>query len=292
MSNQARTEASHRWWLQYVIVPVIAACLSGGGIVAFFEYMKQPPQTLVLSPTPTIVSHVTNSVPTPTIVSNVIHSLATPTHQPTTTQPANNRIALNQTVSGELFFNEWNDWTFSDGPATLNIILDVGPFGNGLIILLDPNGVEREYVDVQVGGEERLVNYQIPSDGDYTIRVRNTNNDQANYTLTVESAQPVNNRIALNQTVSGQLFFNEWNDWTFSDGPATLNIILDVGPFGNGLIILLDPNGVQEEYVDVQVRGEERLVNYQIPTDGDYTIRVRNTNNDQANYTLTLESAK
>jgi hypothetical protein len=105
---------------------------------------------------------------------------------PTASSPETNRIGPNQTVTGTLYYNEGNSWVFSEGPATINIILDVGPYGEGLIIFFDPKGIQREYVDAQHGREERLVNYYVPDDGDYTIFVRNSNNTQVDYRLTLE----------------------------------------------------------------------------------------------------------
>ena len=105
------------------------------------------------------------------------------------TQMTGNHIRLNQTVEGTLFFDEAGVWIFSDGPATVTITLDVSPFGSALIILHDPSGVERAYVDKQSPqGVTRLVNFPIPTDGDYTILVRNAANEQVDYTLTVQDA--------------------------------------------------------------------------------------------------------
>jgi hypothetical protein len=66
--------------------------------------------------------------------------------------------------------------------------LDVGPFGSALLIVRDPSGVERAYVEEQSPGVARLVNFSVPTDGDYTILVRNTVNEQVDYTLTVQNA--------------------------------------------------------------------------------------------------------
>lgn len=213
----------------------------------------------------------------------------TPTDQPSTEPTLKQQIGLDETVSGTLYFNEANEWLFTDGPATVNIIVDVGPYGDALLMLLDANKVEREYVDAQGGREERLVNYTIPDDSDYTILVRNTKNEQTDYTLTVESVQESRN-IGLDETVSGTLYFDEGHEWLFTDGPAIVNIILDVGPNGNALLMLFDSSNVQREYVDAQNGREERLVNYTIPDDSEYTIFVRNAQNEQTNYTLTVET--
>jgi hypothetical protein len=104
------------------------------------------------------------------------------------TQATGNRISLNQSVKGTLYYDEAGTWIFSEGPATVTIVLDVGPFGSALLILRDPSGVERAYVDQQSPGIARLVNFSIPTEGDYMILVRNAKNEQVDYTLTVQNA--------------------------------------------------------------------------------------------------------
>jgi hypothetical protein len=111
-------------------------------------------------------------------------------------------------------------------------------------------------------------------------------------TITANNNLPTGNRIRLNQTVEGTLYFDEAGTWIFSDGPATITITLDVTPFGSALIILRDPDGIERAYVDQQSpQGMTRLVSFTIPTGGDYTILVRNTENEQVNYTLTVQDS-
>jgi hypothetical protein len=43
--------------------------------------------------------------------------------------------------------------------------------------------------------------------------------------------------------------------------------------------------------VDEQSPGVARLVDFQIPTEGNYTILVRNPQNSQVDYTLTVQDA-
>jgi hypothetical protein len=109
---------------------------------------------------------------------------------------------------------------------------------------------------------------------------------------TTSGTQASGNRIGLNQTVTGTLYGAEAGTWIFREGPATVTIVLDVGPFGGALIILNDPSGVQRAYMDEQTRpGVTQLVNFSIPTDGDYTILVRNAANEQVDYILTVQDA-
>jgi hypothetical protein len=107
---------------------------------------------------------------------------------PDSTQTLGDHIGLGETVSGTLYYNEAGVWIFNDGPAMVTIVLDMSPYGDALIILRDPSDVERAYVEQQDPGIARLVRFNIPDDGDYTILVRNTKNEQVNYTLTVQDA--------------------------------------------------------------------------------------------------------
>lgn len=103
--------------------------------------------------------------------------------------PDNKRIHLNQTVMGTLYGADAGTWIFNEGPARVTIILDVTPFGSALIIVRDSSGVDRAYVDQQKSpGVTQLVDFFIPTEGDYTILVRNTANEQVDYTLTVQDA--------------------------------------------------------------------------------------------------------
>jgi len=85
------------------------------------------------------------------------------------------------------------------------------------------------------------------------------------------------------------LYQAEAGVWIFSDGPAHVTIVLDVTPFGSALLIVRDPSGVDQAYIDEQSPGVARLVNFFIPTDEDYTIWMRNAENKQVNYTLTVQ---
>jgi hypothetical protein len=110
--------------------------------------------------------------------------------------------------------------------------------------------------------------------------------------ITVAGTQILSQPISLNQTVTGTLYGPEAAVWVFSDGPAAVTMILDVGPFGGALIILKDPSGVERAYMDQQkTQGVTQLVNFFIPTAGDYTIWVRNVTNEQTDYTLTVQDA-
>lgn len=150
---------------------VIAALLANPLLERWFPAQLLPSQT---GPSPTAPNDITGT-----------QAIETKNGTQLITKP----IRLNQTITGTLYGPEAAIWTFSEGPANVTIVLDVGPFGAALIIVKDPSGVDRAYMDQQTRpGVTQLVNFNIPTDGDYTIWVRNAANEQADYTLTVQDA--------------------------------------------------------------------------------------------------------
>jgi hypothetical protein len=157
---------------------IIAALLASPLLERLFSTQSSPVPTLVEASNATTGTQ-TSQATTPIQASNTV----------TGSQMVSQPISLNQTVTGTLYGAEAGVWKFSEGPASVTIILDVGPFGSALIIVRDASGVDRAYMDQQTRpGVTQLVNFFIPTDDDYTIWVRNTVNEQVDYTLTVQDA--------------------------------------------------------------------------------------------------------
>ena len=66
------------------------------------------------------------------------------------------------------------------------------------------------------------------------------------------------NHIQIKQTVTGTLYGTEAGVWIFRDGPAYVTILLDAMQFGSALLIVRDPSGVDQAYVDEQSPGVAR----------------------------------
>ena len=170
--------------------PTIVVALIGlaGTIIAALLASPLLERLFPAEPSPVATSAETSNTPTGTQTSQTITTVQA-SNTLTGTQVISQPISLNQTVMGTLYGAEAGVWVFSEGPAAVTIILDVGPFGGALIILKDPSGVDRAYMDEQTRpGVTQLVNFSIPTEGDYTIWVRNVANEQADYTLTVQDA--------------------------------------------------------------------------------------------------------
>ncbi len=98
---------------------------------------------------------------------------------------AQGTIGLDETVEGALALDESHAWTFSAGPAVIDVVM-VSDLLDGVLELYDPNDELLEFADNGFTGDgEELLNVDIPDDGEYTIVVRDYYGDEGEYALTV-----------------------------------------------------------------------------------------------------------
>lgn len=100
-------------------------------------------------------------------------------------------IELGETKSGELAADEAHTWTFSDGPATIDITVDAETNLDAVVELYNPDGTLLANTDSAfAGGVEEMRGIAIPDDDDYQIVIRDFFNDGGNYELTVTAGEP------------------------------------------------------------------------------------------------------
>ena len=100
-------------------------------------------------------------------------------------------VEIGQSVTGTLAEDEKHAWTFSAGPATIDIVVESGDDLDAVLELYDPGNELIESSDANVTGEnEQLAGVEIADDGDYTIVVGDFFNDGGAYTLTVSAGEP------------------------------------------------------------------------------------------------------
>ncbi|MCB8942256.1 MAG: hypothetical protein H6658_00640 [Ardenticatenaceae bacterium] len=94
-------------------------------------------------------------------------------------------IGLGESVEGTLASEEAHLWTFSDGPATIDIVLEGS---DGLDAVLELYGSDNEFLESADStfsdGIEELRSIEVDS-GDYTIRIRDFFDEGGSYILTV-----------------------------------------------------------------------------------------------------------
>ena len=100
-------------------------------------------------------------------------------------------IELGETKNGELAADEAHAWTFSDGPATIDITVDADANLDAVVELYSPDDTLLANTDSAfAGGVETMRGIAIPGDGDYRIVIRDFFNDGGNYELTVAAGEP------------------------------------------------------------------------------------------------------
>lgn len=94
-------------------------------------------------------------------------------------------IVLGQTVSGTLAEGESHSWTFSEGPATIDVVLS-GEALDGVIEIYGPDGELLLVVDDTITGEDEVLpGFEVPDDGVYTAVIRDFFFRPVDYSLTV-----------------------------------------------------------------------------------------------------------
>ena len=100
-------------------------------------------------------------------------------------------IEIGESVTGMLAEDEKHAWTFSGGPATIDITVESGDDLDSVLELYNPDNELIDSSDANFTGEnEELAGVEIADDSDYTIVVRDFFNDGGAYTLTVSAGEP------------------------------------------------------------------------------------------------------
>ncbi|MBK7895710.1 MAG: hypothetical protein IPJ90_12695 [Anaerolineaceae bacterium] len=95
-------------------------------------------------------------------------------------------IGLGETIEGEMAAGEQFSWTFQEGPAVIDIIVESGEDLDAVLQLYDPDNIFLAASDSGFSGEgEAIIGYEIPDDGAYTILLRDFFADGGSFTLTV-----------------------------------------------------------------------------------------------------------
>jgi hypothetical protein len=97
-------------------------------------------------------------------------------------------IGLDETVEGTMDSGEAHLWTFSDGPAAVDIIVEGSDDVDAVLELFGPDNELIDSADSTFSGDaEEILNIEL-DEGDYTIRVSDFFDDGGAYTLTVAPA--------------------------------------------------------------------------------------------------------
>ena len=99
-------------------------------------------------------------------------------------------IGLGDTVEGTLPENESYSWTFSDGPAVIDITVQSGDELDAILELYDANNHLIDSADSGfTGDDEAIIGADIPDDDVYTIVLKDYYDDGGEFVLTVTASE-------------------------------------------------------------------------------------------------------
>lgn len=99
-------------------------------------------------------------------------------------------IGLGETVEATLAEEEIHAWTFAEGPATIDVLVQADDDLDAILEIYDPDGdLMAQADDSFAGGEESLTAVDIPDEGEYIIIVRDFFDDGGGYTLAVTASE-------------------------------------------------------------------------------------------------------
>ncbi len=135
-------------------------------------------------------------------------------------------ISIGETVESVLAENENHAWTFSSGPAVIDIVLEAGEDLDAILEIYDPNNELLQGNDDALTGEtEELLGVTIPDDGNYSILVRDFYADGGSYTLTVTEGEPVISQ----EPGSGSIFiFSDDDGVPINDGVTSAGSLAEL----------------------------------------------------------------
>ncbi|MEM7112769.1 MAG: serine/threonine-protein kinase [Chloroflexota bacterium] len=198
-------------------------------------------------------------------------------------------IELDETGFGDVGPGEEDVWVYTGETAFVTIIVEGEPTNNLILMVFPPDSEEPEYYSdfLPVGRGEQLL-YTL-EDG-YQLLVEDTQHVGGPYTITVEPFEPT--PIGLDEEITGEIIGANPEVFVFEDGPADVDVILELSPKDVGVISIYEPeDGSPDDwlyYSDQQDSlGMIVLENIELPAAAHY-IWIRDVMNDGADFSLTL----
>ncbi len=232
-------------------------------------------------------------------------SAVTPQPSPTAiTEPtpeilaSGNQIGLSLPVSGMLASSaDTARYTFSGGGGQIVTITLTSSDFDPVVALLDASGTELASDDDSAGSlNARISSFVLPTAAEYSILVSSAGGGSGGaFTLRIDAAQiepPVvetGSSITLGQSAQGTLIGGAPNTYTLA-GEAGQNISIELRSEAfDAYLRVTGPDGT-ELAVDDDSAGSlnARIILYNLPQDGDYTISAESLDGESGDYLLTV----
>ncbi len=176
---------------------------------------------------------------------------------------------MNETVEGALAEGEAHSWTFSEGPATIDIEVVTDEEMDAVLMLLDPDDEPLNFADSGVSGDgEQMLDVEIPDDGVYTIIVADFFGNAGTYALSVtESSGAEEEPAAEEEPVT-----EEGDEGESGEEPAATGQPIEGAPAGTVEIEDMGIFAIEGLTVFIVDRQADRLVIMALAEDGDMVL--------------------
>lgn len=209
-----------------------------------------------------------------------------------TTTTGGEAIAVGDSLEGAVEANGSVDYQFT-GRSGETVTIRVTPEADFdvMIEVYDANGTELDSVDASFG--EETLDFIVPANGTYTIRVLGFAGDSGAYTISLEGAGSSTNgnngsgEIVL-LTETGSLQANQSLDYDVTNLVPGDTLIVVVEPNGgmDAVVTLYDAQGNELDEVDDSF-GTETLT-YLATNGGNFVVNVREYSGQAGSYTITI----
>lgn len=210
------------------------------------------------------------------------------------------RLRVGEGVQSQLAAESMHVWRFAGiADQYISIVLQPGNEKlDAILNLYGPGGTRLVALDEGFSGDPEVVSgFQLPTTGDYAIRVSSFASAGGSYTLSLSQGRETTANFydagdLLVGQVKREIFRpNEAHAWFFQ-GRRDDEVIIRVTPLAAGIDVdvwLLDPKISRLAAQDQNLAGLPEILQQRLPEDGEYLILVRDFSGHAGPYEISLE---
>jgi hypothetical protein len=210
------------------------------------------------------------------------------------------RLSVGQTIQSNLARGAQHIWTFTGNAGeVVSIVLTPANQFDAILDIYSPDGTRLEALDEGFSGDAEVVaGLQLPLTGEYDILVRSFAGEGGSYSLSLdEGGDSTTNFYDAGDLIYGQiaqetLRENEAHAWFFT-GQAGDEVFITVNPLTPNLdldIWLLDEGVNRLAEQDAFLTGEAEMIDFILPSDGQYLVLVRDFFGESGRYEISLRA--
>ncbi len=210
------------------------------------------------------------------------------------------QLSPGQTIQSSLEPSGQHVWKFNGNAGDIvSVVLTPENRFDAILDLYSPDGTRLAALDEGFSGDAEVISgLDLPLTGEYSILVRSFAGDAGSYSLSLdEGGESINNFYDAGDLIFGQaaqetLRENEAHAWFFS-GKMGDEIMITVSPLSTNLdldIWLLDASVNRLAEQDAFLAGSPEMINFILPSDGEYLILVRDFFGEAGQYEVDLQA--